>query len=198
MSEANSRKTIVKRVVWGIVAAVVLFGGWWIYNAFKVVNALGILDKTQMRQYQGDTMDNLKATWTAISLYQDSEGGFPMADSWMDSIQPYLKTADLTPEEAEKKLKNPLVTKDNPTGFGYAYNESLQGKYWIPDGEPKKDDPECVQDPAKTPLVFDSSDLTKNAHGSPDVLAPNPERPGGNQTVTVSGTVEALDTLLGR
>jgi hypothetical protein len=55
-------------------------------------------------------------------------------------------------------------------------NDKASGKY--------KDD----LDP-KMPLVFDSSDTAKNAHGDPVKLAPKPARAGKNMAVTVDGSL---------
>jgi hypothetical protein len=128
----------------------------------------------KQKRYRGTSMENLKAIHVAMMLYHDSEGGFPIAESWMDSIKTRLKTSELTSDEALKKLKNPLLEGDDV--WGYAMNRALSGKY--------KDD---IGDPGRTWLVFDSSDTKWNANGDPKALLPNPPRPGGNLGITVSG-----------
>jgi hypothetical protein len=44
----------------------------------------------------------------------------------------------------------------------------------------------------KTPLLFDSSDTSRNAHGDPAKLLPKPPRPGGNVGIAVDGTILKL------
>jgi hypothetical protein len=132
----------------------------------------------EMREYNATTESNLKAIHTALMLYHDSEGQFPEASGWMDAIQNRLLVNDMTGEEAAKKLVSPSL--QGKTGqFGYAMNDKAGAKY--------KDD----IDP-KMPLVFDSSDTARNAHGSPDTLAPKPPRDGQNLAVAVDGTILKL------
>lgn len=166
-------------------------------TTYKGAKKLGLFEEQQMREYAGTSKENLKAIYTAMSLYHDSEGGYPPSDVWMDRIEIYLKTADLSSEEAEKKLKNPLVTAENPQGFGYAMNDQYSNGFKLADGA-SSDDPSAIADPDRAILIFDSSDLTKNAHGNPVQLAPEPERPGGNLATNAAGSVDRLSKLLGR
>lgn len=110
----------------------------------------GFFSGQQKHAYQGDTLDNLRALHTALMLYHDSEGQFPIAEGWMDAVEPRLRTADLEPDEAAKKLVRPGVQD----GQGYAMNDAASGKY--------KDDVE-----PKVPLVFESRATGRNAHGDP-------------------------------
>lgn len=137
------------------------------------------LSGKKMREYQGTSMDNLKALHTALMLYHDSEGQFPEASGWMDAITDRIKAGDMTQEEADKKFVNPLLGKKGE--YGYAMNDACSKKY--------KDD---IKDPSKTPLLFDSSDTRWNAHGSPESLLPKPPRPGGNLGVSVDGNILQL------
>lgn len=134
------------------------------------------LSGKKMREYQGTSMDNLKALHTALMLYHDSEGQFPESSGWMDAVKDRIKAGDMTQEEADKKFVNPLL--DKPGEFGYAMNDACSKMY--------KDD---LKDPSKTPLLFDSSDTKWNAHGTPDQLLPKPPRPGGNLGISVDGNV---------
>ena len=121
-----------------------------------------------MRQYQGTSQDNLKAIRTALNLYHDNEERFPEGNGWMDAIEKQLKTNDLTPEEAAKKLRNP----GKPTEFGYALNEALAGKY-------KGDVAE-----GKTVLVFESTANKRNAVGNPKMAK--------GQGITLDGNIVKL------
>lgn len=177
-----------RRMMFGCLGLLVGFilALWWFVGPALTV-ASGYIEPQTKRQWQGTSMENLKAIHTALSLYQESEGALPPADRWMDAIATRLKTADLTTEEAEKKLRSPSVARDNPLAFGYAFMAELEGKYMAD-----------IENPAQTPLVFDSRDLTRNAHGDPVQLKPDPPRPEGNLTVTVDGQVVRLDSLLSK
>lgn len=170
----------VKFALLAIAAALLYAGvrfGPDLYAAYKA----GFLDKTQLRAYQGTSIENLKAIHTALMLYHDSEGQFPSARGWMDAVKPRLKTNDLKPEEALKKLRNPTIQPPGEDVYGYAMNVAVSQKY--------KDD---LKDPDSTILVFDSKDTRWNAFGDPMKDAADPPRPGGNQAVTVGGKVVPL------
>ena len=130
------------------------------------------------REYNATTESNLKAIHTALMMYHDSEGQFPAAAGWMDAIENRIGTADMEGSESQKKLVSPSL-QGQVGQFGYAMNGKAGGKY--------KDD----LDP-KMPLVFDSSDTSKNAHGDPAKLAPKPAREGQNMAISVDGTILKL------
>jgi hypothetical protein len=121
--------------------------------------------------YDATRKGNLHAIYTALMLYEDSEGAFPK-DGWMDAIKNYMRTTNMSAEEAAKKLVRPdlVGTKD---AFGYAINDAVAGKYH---GD--------VKDPM-TVLVFESEDTSRNAHG-------DTEKANGRMAVTVDGSVVTL------
>lgn len=146
----------------GIAAVVVLAGlGFWIgpvvYDFFKA----GLFDKTSKRKYDGASIDNLKAMHMAMMVYHESEEMFPDSAAWMDAIETRIRTFDMSNKESEKKLVAPQY-RDEPGNYGYAMNDLCSRKY--------KDD---IPEPAKTQLIFESSDLTRNAHGDPAKLRPD-------------------------
>lgn len=165
----------------GLVIAMVI----WLGPVLRAAKKVGVLDPQVKRDYEGNSMENLKNIHTALLQYEASEGQLPFAETWMDAAWRRLQTADMDEDQAKKKLKSPSLYKDNPQAFGYAFNEALSGQYT---GD--------VENPGQTPLVFDSSDLIWNAFGNPAQLAPNPPRPEGNYAVTVEGNVMKLDELL--
>ena len=134
-----------------------------------------LLSGENMRKYSGTSMENLKALSTAMKLYQESEGQFPESAGWMDALEDRVKSHNMTQEEADKKFHDPTLGK-KPDVYGYAMNDLLS-KMYIGD----------VKDPSKTPLLFDSKDTSRNAHGSPEKLLPKPARPGGNIGVAADG-----------
>ncbi len=113
----------------------------------------GFFERPVPKEYQGTSMDNLRALRTALMLYHTSEERFPEATGWMDAIEPLLNTADLKPGEAVKKLHRPDLA---PGDYGYALNSACGGKF--------KDD---IDGKDKAILVFESKDPKRNAHGDP-------------------------------
>ena len=137
------------------------------------------LSPEESRKYNASNLQNLKNLFTAMSLYHESEGQFPSANGWMDALKSYGAASDLAKGEAEKRFVAPEFS-GKPGQFGYAMNDALSGKY--------KGD---IKDP-KTPLLFDSNDTSRNAHGDPRKLLPSPARAGGNLAVAVDGTILKL------
>ena len=131
------------------------------------------MSEPEMRAYHASTESNFKAIYTAMKIYEESEGAFPPADRWMDAIKGRMVVSDMTEEEAAKKLVSPSCV-GKAGEFGYAMNEAASGKY---SGDLD----------AKMPLIFDSSDTKRNASGSPEKLLPSPPRAGKNMAVSVDG-----------
>jgi hypothetical protein len=174
------KRKIKRGCFWAFVAIVVVLA-IWVGPVIRDLWKSGILGNQlsaqKMREYQGNSMENLKALHTALLLYHDSEEAFPDSSGWMDAITNRIKAGDMTQEEADKKFVNPLIPKGKGV-FGYAMNDLCSKKY--------KDD---IKDPATTPLLFDSSDTSWNAHGLVDALLPKPKRAGGNMGISVTGEI---------
>lgn len=180
-----------KKVLFGCATAfLIAFGIFWFFWGATIVDAWnkGIIQDLwdraihgdKKRNYAGSNMDNLKAQYTAMMLYHESEGGFPESSGWMDAIQRFLKAGDMTEEEAQKKMIYPGFWGQSGK-FGYGMNNAASKKY--------KDD---VPKPNETLLIFDSAKTEKNAHGEPKAMLPNPPRDGRNHGVTIDGTVKKL------
>jgi hypothetical protein len=115
---------------------------------------------------KSDCLKNLKQLSAGILMYStDYDGVFPPAATWMDAIVPYSKNSSV--------YRCPAVESENQ--FGYAYNSSLGGA---------KGD---TQANSKTPMVYDSSNLARNAN-DPASSQPNPPRHGGNNVVKADGS----------
>lgn len=160
-----------------IVAGVTIWLGPVIRDFMKAGVLQGVLGGVDKRKYEGDTIDNLRAMHTAMMVYHDSEGAFPDATGWMDAIEPRLQTYDMEKKESQKKLVSPEFV-GQAGKYGYAMNLSASQKY-IDD----------IPEPSKMPLIFDSSDTGRNAHGNPQGLLPNPPRVGGNKGISSDGTL---------
>lgn len=133
------------------------------------------IKEPEMHEYTGTTTKNLKAMHTAFTQFHDSEERYPDATKWMDEVKNYIKTGDLTEEEAAKKLMNPRFgTKAGQ--YGFAMNSELSKKY--------KGD---IKDP-KTILVYETSDLKRNASGKPGKLSQTDAGIG----ITISGDIVPL------
>lgn len=153
--------------------------GWWVGPVVYDFVRSGILGdlifKKPNRNYEGTSIDNLRAMHMGMMLYHESEEMFPQASGWMDAIESRIQTGDMAKGENLKKLVNPDYL-GQPGKFGYAMNDAASRKY--------RDD---IPEPDKTPLIFDSSDLSRNAHGEPQSLLPKPPRNGLNRGVSVNG-----------
>ncbi len=186
----DARKKKKRRTVWLLIAGAiivpgVIFGGP-IINAFMDLWRGGFLDATEQHKYSATSMENLKALHQAVSLYYESEGVLPEANGWMDAAKTYVRTNDLKKGEEMKKFVNPRF----PVGegvFGYAFNSALSMKYL-----------DEIEDPGKTPMIFESKDTKWNAFGDPAMLQPDPELGGGNQAVTADGNAVRLKDLLSK
>ena len=141
----------------GSVIGVLILGiAIWFGPTLMVAFRHGFFDKgPEKHAYSATSEENLKAMYTAMMLYHDSEGQFPQGDGWMDALKDRIRSNDLKKGEAEKKLIRPDLL-DQPNKYGYALNDAASGKY-IDD----------IKDPDKTPLVYESKQEQKNAHGDP-------------------------------
>jgi hypothetical protein len=140
------------KVFIGLLAVVLIGLGAFYGPVIASFAKQGFFDRApEKRKYEASRIEHLKAIHTALLLYHDSEGQFPLANGWMDAIENRLATNDLKKGEAEKKLHRPDLTENQ---YGYAINQAIAGKY--------KDDV-----PASTPLVFESKSTERNASGIP-------------------------------
>ncbi len=182
---ASKRKTL-KRILLGLGAVAGLAVGFLFLTgegkAYRDIWSTGAVQAAisgpEKREYNATTDANLRAIHTALMMYHDSEGQFPVAEGWMDAIENRIGTADMDGSETQKKLVSPSL-QGQAGQFGYAMNDQASGKY--------KDD----LDP-KMPLVFDSRETVKNAHGLPEKMAPQPARDGQNAGISVDGTLLKL------
>ncbi len=174
------KRGMKKALLWtlGILGVLILGVAIWLGPVISDFAKAGFFEKQAERTYDGTKMEDLKNIHQALMLYHESEGILPSASGWMDAAWRRLQTADMSEDEAKKKLQAEGVAEGE---YGYAMNEDVAEMYT---GD--------IENPAETPLVFDSSKTGWNAHGKPGELAPDPERPGGNKAVTVEGNVVDL------
>ena len=134
--------------------------------------------KIEAKADQG-SIDNLKSLYFAFETYAQDWDGLPPAEKWMDNEELASK---ITKNEW---LHSPVVSDLHDDKFGYAYFTGVAGKKL--NGKKLKEMP----DAAKTPLLFEASDLSKSAKGDLTLL-PKPGRNNGkNYVLYCDGTVKA-------
>ena len=124
--------------------------------------------------------ENLQSLYIAFNKYVEYNDGLPPAESWQD--QDDFKGA----VQKDEWLHCPEVSNRHDTRFGYAYNAALAGRKL---GGKKLNE---MPDAAKTPLLYDSTDLAKNAHDRLTSL-PKPGRHGSkNNILFCDGHIESV------
>ncbi|MCS7065550.1 MAG: hypothetical protein NZL85_04665, partial [Fimbriimonadales bacterium] len=102
-----------------------------------------------------------RLVYAQITDAQEYGGYLPDASRWCDLIRSYVGSSDNEPDSlVRQRYRCPAVPQER--GFGYAMNVHLsrQNRY-------------AIQDPFRTPLLYDSSNLAWNAH-DPFTSLPNP------------------------
>jgi prepilin-type processing-associated H-X9-DG protein len=147
----------------------------------RTVKELG-LDTTEKYEPEKnkDCPENLRSLYIAFSMYTQDWDALPPAANW-------LENEDLTSKVRQDEwLHCPAVSNRHDDKYGYAYNESVAGRAL--NHKPLKEMP----DAGKTPLVYDSTKLNKNAHDAVTSL-PKPGRHSGrNNILYCDGHVEAV------
>lgn len=124
--------------------------------------------------------ENLQSLYFAFGKYVEYNDSLPPAETWQD--QDDFKAAI----QKDEWLHCPAVSNRHDNKFGYAYNAALSKRKL--NGKKLKEMP----DAAKTPLLYDSTDLAKNAHDSLTSL-PKPGRHGGkNNILFCDGHIESV------
>jgi prepilin-type processing-associated H-X9-DG protein len=142
-----------RRAVGLITTLVVVFGGLACLGAIL----FPVFASAEAAAKHTACLSNVKQSVTALLMYSsDSEDKMPPRDSWMDATLPYTMS--------ENVWRCPEVDHWNATVFGYSYNSWLQFR--------KEED---VQEPYRTPCVYDSLNLARNA--SDPYLSRPPIRP---------------------
>lgn len=170
------RKRIILLAGGLIVAALVV----WLWPFLpKIPALLDLYVFKKQRVYVGATSaQNLAEMSKALSLYIESEGAYPPKEEWMDRLLLFMRADDMAKEEQLKKFMAPDSTNGE---FGYAFYGELSGKWaWE------------IENPAATPVIYDSSKQERNAY---DVRAfeslPSPPRNSENMALWADGSVSA-------
>ncbi len=127
-----------------------------------------------------DCKASLNEIYKGFQHFTETNGSLPTAAKWMDEED--FKGA----VQADEWLHCPSVSNRKDEKFGYSLNPDIAGKGLK--GKKLNEIPNA----AKTPLVYDSTDLAKNAHGALSTL-PNPGRHNGlNNILYCDGHIEEV------
>ena len=114
-------------------------------------------------------LTNVKHLSVALSMYaEDADDRYPPAPRWRELIERYHRD--------DRHLRCTVLRESDQAGFGYAFNSLLAGE------------PTELEHPERVPVVFESSDLTLNAH-YPDLvgIASPPRHDSGNAVAYANG-----------
>ncbi len=118
-----------------------------------------------------DCANNLRNLWSAFNLYAQDWDALPPAAGWENNNDLISKV------RKNQWLHCPAVSNGHDNNYGYAYNDKIAGKS-LGDKSSLKEMP----DASKMPLLYDSTNLSKNAHDSFTSL-PKPGRHHGHDNV---------------
>jgi len=176
-----------KRAVPVLCGAIAVFSiylmGARLHQLVEVLQTLGV-GAARAKPTGPDTSLNCKESLNKIYLgfqhYADVNDALPPAAKWIDEED--LRGA----VQADEWFHCPTVSDRKDDKYGYAYNDALAGRKL--NGKKLAE----IPDAAKTPLVFDSSVLSKNAHDALTSL-PRPGRHGGrNNILYCDGHIETV------
>jgi prepilin-type processing-associated H-X9-DG protein len=165
-----------------VALVVVVFLALYIWSGFTPADVWYYVTNPG-RTVSGDCTANLQRMSVALTAYLESTDQYPPAECWMDELIRF-NAHKMAPEEAWKGFRCPVVAADHPNEYGYAMNEALSGAL-----RPLQSVPEEWERAKRTPVIFDSSDTSRNARGRAELL-PKPGRHGGkNHALFADGHV---------
>ena len=178
-SKGSARGVLLYMVVTGLVTALALAS---VFAQFTPVVAIykeyGVTKKYDPKTDKSCT-ENLQSLYIAFNKYVEYNDGLPPAEAWQD--QDDFKGA----VQKDEWLHCPEVSDRHDNKFGYAFNAALSGRKL--NGKKLNEMP----DASATPLLYDSTNLAKNAHDSLTSL-PKPGRHGGkNNILFCDGHIES-------
>jgi prepilin-type processing-associated H-X9-DG protein len=179
MGETESPRRRSKCCVWVFLTPFILIGVGLIflyfYAGFPPKQVWLYLFNPKRDLHVGSCLDNLREMQKALSAYVVSNDRYPPADRWMDEVIQYNSPDDVTRKENWKRFRCPTSTGEDE--YGYAMNAELSGAL-----RPLEKDKAEWARAEKTPFIFDSSDTSRNAHGSLSLL-PKPGRHDGKNNM---------------
>ncbi len=124
--------------------------------------------------------ENLKMIYFSFAQYVDGNGSLPKADKWMDNEEIASKI------QKDEWLHCPEVSNRKDDKFGYAYNDAIAGRDMR--GKKLSEMPNA----ATTPLLYDSSNLSRSAHDPFKSLPSAGRHAGSNNVLYCDGHVELV------
>ncbi len=124
---------------------------------------------------------NLKALYSAMNMYAQDWGGLPPAANW-DANKEFVSRV---PHNSE--LHCPAVSNGHDSRYGYAYNTAVAGKSLGTAATLKQ-----MKDATKTPLLYDSSNLSAGAADAYTSLATPGRHHGKDYVLYLDGHIEAV------
>ncbi len=152
-------------------------------EALALARSVGLLNSGQKYEPEKnkDCPENLKSLYIAFQQYAQDWDALPPAGNWLDNDELVSKV------HRNEWLHCPAVSNRNDDKYGYAYNDAaagmkLHGKHNLAD----------LPNAAQTPLLYDSTTLSKSAHDALKSL-PKPGRHSGrNNILYLDGHVQAI------
>ena len=188
---AGNRKKNGRSPIGALTGILLFFAVTWILSIGVPIREIATgarqlgLDKTSATKPDApnvglDCKASLNEIYKGFEHYVEINDALPPADKWMDEDD--FKGA----VQADEWLHCPQVSNRKDASFGYAFNSSLAGKKL--GGKKLSEMPGA----SKSPLAYDSTTLTKNAHDDFKSL-PNPGRHNGmNSVLFCDGHIEEL------
>lgn len=134
-------------------------------------NPMPVLHTARLNARKASCQSNLKQLGLAMmQLAQDEDEQFPKCTNWCEAVLPYVRNPSLLRCPAAPDL-----------AYGYAMNRALDGFHIA-----------LLEDPSRTPLLFDSSIGEVNAAAGIEGLCDPPRHLGRNNIVFADGHVTSM------
>jgi prepilin-type processing-associated H-X9-DG protein len=151
-----------------------------VLNIARDVGLLGGGQKYEPNLNQ-DCPENLKSLYIAFQQYAQDWDALPPAANWMANDDLVSKVTH------DEWLHCPSVSNRTDDKFGYAYNDGaagmkMNGKHNLAD----------LPNAAHTPLLYDSTNLSKSAHDALKSLPKPGRHTGRNNILYLDGHVDAV------
>lgn len=131
----------------------------WTSVVLALVGAMALralVRRPEKASYREPCFEHLKQTGLAVLMYAtDCDDRLPPAKTWADSVLTYCRGV-------KSRFTCPDIPDLKPGQYGHAFRSSLSLRSYT-----------TIPDPASEPLLFDSTDLSWNAHGTLALLPPD-------------------------
>lgn len=165
--ESPSAIRVASRPLWGLAA----------FAAVPIILAMILVPLFKSARQASDAnacLKNLRRCAAGMLMYaEENDGGLPPASAWMDKIERYTATE---PTTGLPSFRCPSVRQ---SGYGYAMSDGLSLANLG-----------SIRNPGKQPMLFESGDLSRNAHAK-EARLPDPPRHLRNGIVFADGRVGA-------